>query len=348
MRKKFFREDDFVAKRIGRRTLCCENSPAVKSFAAVTGKKEGEGPLGDQFDKVFSDDTLAQDSWEKAESRLQTEAVQLALQKISLPTERVQLILAGDLMNQCIGSTFGLREMNLPFLGQFGACSTMAQTIALASIFVECGLLEHAIAVTSSHFCSAERQFRFPLEYGSIRTPTAQWTVTGAGAVVLGQKQGKPAPVVEHITIGTIVDLGITDANNMGAAMAPAASQTLCEFFRDTGTSPRDYDRIFTGDLGQVGSDLLKELLLRENFDIEGVHDDCGKMIFSPDQKVNSGGSGCGCSASVLCGDILPRMRRGDLKNILFVATGALMSTTSSQQGESIPGIAHLVHFRAE
>ena len=338
-----------MAKRIGRYTIQMENSPRIVSFASVCGKKESEGPLGKKFDKIFDDTTLGEDTWEKAESQLQSESVNKALEKSKLDKNDIDFIFAGDLLNQCISSTFGLRELNVPFLGQFGACSTMAQTLALASIMVETKVAKNCIAVTSSHFCSAERQFRFPLEYGGQRTPSAQWTVTGSGAVILGEKsQNDNDPFVNSVCIGKITDLGIKDANNMGAAMAPAAASTLSDFFKDTKTSPSDYDLILTGDLGEVGSRLLYELLEKENIDISKKHSDCGLMIFDQKaQDVHAGGSGCGCSASVLCSVILNKLKNKELNNILFMATGALMSPTSSQQGQSIPSIAHLVNIKS-
>lgn len=335
-----------MAKRVGRYTVQMENMPSINGFAAVCGKKEAEGPLGQYFDQTFDDTTLGEDSWEKAESRLQTESVNRALEKAGLTAPEVDYIFAGDLLNQCISSTFGLRSLDIPFLGQYGACSTMAQTLALSSIMVETGIAKHCIAVTSSHFCSAERQFRFPLEYGGQRTPTAQWTVTGSGAIIIGS--GGQGPFVSAVTIGRITDLGIKDANNMGAAMAPAAAATLMDFFNDTSTGPDNYDLILTGDLGEVGSKLLLELLERENIDIGGKHSDCGLLIYHQKaQDVHAGGSGCGCSASVLCSIILNRLKQGELENVLFMATGALMSPTSSQQGESIPSIAHLIHLKS-
>lgn len=335
-----------MAKRLGKYTLQMENMPCVQGFAAVCGKKESEGPLGAQFDKTFKDTTLGESSWEKAESRLQSEAVDLALKKADIKPSQVNYIFAGDLLNQCISSTFGLRSLEIPYLGQYGACSTMAQTLAMAAIMVDTGVAQHCVAVTSSHFCAAERQFRFPLEYGGQRTPTAQWTVTGSGAIVVGNTG--ESPVISAVTIGRIKDLGIKDAANMGAAMAPAAAQTLADFLSDTGTTPDDYDLILTGDLGSVGSTLLSELLTKDNINLNSRHQDCGLMIYDlKGQDVHAGGSGCGCSASVLCSSILNQMKNGELKNILFMATGALMSPTSSLQGESIPGIAHLVHLRS-
>lgn len=334
-----------MAKRIGKYTLRCETMPAILGFAAVVGKKEGEGPLGSYFDYIFEDTSLEEKSWEKAEARMQTEAVSRALDKAALAASEVNYIFAGDLLDQCISSTFGLRGLEIPFLGQYGACSTMAQTLAMAALFVEGGMAQSTVAVTSSHFCSAERQFRFPLEYGSIRTPTAQWTVTGSGSAVVGS--GNQGPFISEITVGKIVDLGIKDANNMGAAMAPAAATTLTAFFHDTGTAPDDYDLIVTGDLGQIGSDLLYDLMKRENYDIAKKHNDCGLLIYDLEsQNVNAGGSGCGCSGSVLCSYLLKKIQQGEYKDVLFMATGALMSPTSAQQGESIPGIAHLIHIK--
>ncbi|MBP5617771.1 MAG: stage V sporulation protein AD, partial [Clostridia bacterium] len=289
--------------------------------------------------------TLGKGSWEQAESALQKIAVQLALKKGTLAARQIDLIFAGDLLNQCIGSTFGLRDFGIPLIGLYGACSIMALYLLNAALAVDGGAAERAVAVTSSHFCSAERQFRQPLDYGGQRPPTAQWTVTGAGACVLGRGEGI---AVEAVTPGRVVDLGIKDANNMGAAMAPAAADTIRRFFSDTGTSPADYDRVYTGDLGAVGSRLLCELLDKEGVDLRPVHRDCGVMIYDAvRQDVHAGGSGCGCSASVLCAHVLPEMAAGRHKNVLFCATGALMSPTSSQQGESIPGIAHLVRLRA-
>ncbi|MGN1457132.1 MAG: stage V sporulation protein AD [Acutalibacteraceae bacterium] len=333
-----------MPKRTGRYTIEIENNVTIHSSAGIAGKKESEGPLGKFFDLTYQDNKLGQSSWEKAESALQQYAVNLALKKISLSPQNIDVILAGDLLNQCISSTFGLRALDIPFLGQYGACSTMAQTLALGSILVDSGAANNCVAVTSSHFCSAERQFRFPIEYGGQRTPTAQWTVTGAGAAVL-DKSGIGC-LVRAVTIGKINDLGIKDANNMGAAMAPAAADTISNFFKDTNFRPDDFDLILTGDLGKVGSVLLLELLEKDGIKLGNKHNDCGLMIYDIDgQDVHAGGSGCGCSGSVFCSYIMQKLNSGELNNILFVATGALMSPTSSQQGESIPGIAHLLHI---
>lgn len=332
-------------RRIGQRTIIFENKPTILSYGSVVGKKEHEGPLSNEFDAYTIDSFFGEKTFEKAESKLQKTAVQIALDKGGFKDSDIDNIFAGDLLNQCIGSSFGLREFGIPFIGLYGACSTMALSAGLASIFVDGGAAQRAVAVTSSHFCSAERQYRFPLNYGSQRTPTAQWTVTGSGALVLGKGEGKP--YINSVTFGEIEDYGIKDINNMGAAMAPAAAGTIKKFFSDTGTSPEDYDVIYTGDLGHVGTNLLYELLEREGVDIRCRHSDCGLIIFDREkQDVHAGGSGCGCSASVLCSFIMHRFEEGQFKNILFMSTGALMSPTSSFQGESIPGIAHLLNIK--
>ncbi len=330
--------------RSGKRTISIIGRVGIVSSAGVAGHKEGEGPLASYFDSVYSDDMLGQKSWEKAESRLQTNAAQEALRKAGLQPYDIDVIFAGDLLNQCISSTFGLRSLEIPYLGQYGACSTMAQTMLMAALFVDSGACNRAMAVTSSHFCSAERQFRLPIEYGGQRTPTAQWTVTGAGAAVIDDSGN--GCIIKDVTIGKITDYKIKDANNMGAAMAPAAADTILNYMIDTNTKPYDYDLILTGDLGFIGSELLIKILQREGMDISMVHNDCGKMIFDRErQDVHGGGSGCGCCGSVFCSYIMQQLNSHKLKNILFVATGALMSPTSSQQGESIPGIAHLLHI---
>ena len=337
--------------RIGENTLRFARGPWVAGWASSVGRKEKEGPLGALFDQCHEDTMLGADSWEQAESRLQAEAASLALRKAGVEKESLDCVFAGDLLNQCAASVFGLRELGAPYLGQYGACSTMAQTIGAASVFVESGAARRALAVTSSHFCSAERQFRLPLEYGGQRTPTAQWTATAAGAVVLSAEPpagGASAVSVREVSFGRMVDLGVKDAANMGAAMAPAACRTLLGYFADTGLSPRDFGLILTGDLGAVGSDLLRGLLLREGCDISAVHNDGGLMLYDRKrQDVHAGGSGCGCSAAVLCSAVLGDLAAGRLGDVLFVGTGALMSLTTSQQGETIPGVAHLVRLGA-
>ena len=333
-----------MPERKGNYTISLSGRPTVLGYASVVGKKEGEGPLGSGFDAVFEDTRMGEKTWEKAESKLQKEAVNRALDKAGYSPSQMQVLFSGDLLNQNIASTFGLRELGIPLLGQFGACSTMAQTLAMASIFVDSGACDVATAVTSSHFCTAERQFRFPLEYGGQRTPTSQWTATASGAVVVGLGRGKVH--IADVCIGRITDAGITDMNNMGAAMAPAAADTLVRFFEDTNTRPSDYDFVATGDLGAEGSALLHTLMVAENKALGENYFDCGMLLYDrKTQDVHAGGSGCGCSAAVLCSLILGNLEKGVWQNGLFVATGALMSPTSSQQGESIPSIAHLIHF---
>lgn len=333
-------------KRIGQRTLEFSAPPTVLGHAAIGGKKEAQGPLGQDFDQTFQDTSLQMESWEKAEAQLQKEAVALAIEKSGMTAQQMDMIFAGDLLNQCISSTFGLLDFQIPFLGQYGACSTMAQTLFMASVMVESGAAERAVAVTSSHFCSAERQFRTPLEYGSQRTPTAQWTATASGCLVIGKGEKIK---IRHGLAGKIVDLGVKDPANMGAAMAPAAADSIYQYLQDTGTKPEEYDGIFTGDLGLVGTKLLYQALEDNGVTIQKVHNDCGLMLYDRSaQDVHAGASGCGCSASVLCGHLLKRMEQGRLKNILFCATGALMSPTSQQQGEAIPGVCHVLHLTTE
>lgn len=334
-----------MIRRIGGHTIGFEEMPSIVGFASVAGKFESQGPIGEAFDKIIYDSYDGLDTYEQAESRFQSEAVTEALTKAKIKAEEVDCIFAGDLLNQCVGSSYGLIDFGIPYLGQYGACSTMAQGLIMASVFVGSGAARTAMCVTSSHFCSAERQYRFPLEYGGVRTPTAQWTVTGSGSCVL--KNAKKGPCIARATVGRIVDLGVKDANNMGAAMAPAAAQTLKNFFDDTGTAPRDYDLILTGDLGEVGSKSLYDLLLLEDIDIRNRHNDCGLMIFDRNkQDVHAGGSGCGCAASVFCSKILSDLSSGIYNNILFMATGALMSPTTCGQGATIPSIAHLVNVK--
>ena len=332
-------------KRKGQYTIEYVNTPFIIGFASVVGKKEGEGPLNGYFDKVENDTKLGCQTWEQAESKMQSEAIDFALGKSWIDSKDIQVAFGGDLLNQCISTSYNIRNFGIPFLGQYGACSTMVQSLLLAGMMVESDYADKSLAVTSSHFCSAERQYRYPLEYGGQRTPTAQWTVTGSGAIVVGK--GNNGIGIKHCTIGKVIDMGVTDINNMGSAMAPSACETIKSYLTDTNTQPDDYDLILTGDLGKVGSDLLMELLLKENIDISNQHNDCGKMIYDIEkQDVHSGGSGCGCCASVLCGKILQKMYKQELNNILVIATGALMSPTANQQGESIPAIAHLVHLQ--
>lgn len=337
-----------MIKRIGKRTLALENRPYLLGHAAAVGKKEGEGPLGERFDYVAKNDRMGQRSWELAESELQKTAIRLALRKATLPERSLDLILAGDLLNQCIGSFLASMHANVPYLGQYGACSTMAQGLALGGCLVESGAADRLLAAASSHFCSAERQYRFPLAYGGQRTPTAQWTTTAAGAAILGSAPvpngAEPCDVrVTHVLFGKMVEMGVKDAANMGAAMAPAAADTLSALLEDLGAQPQDFDCIVTGDLGHIGADLLLTLLRGDSIDLSPVYSDCGSLIFGDEQDAHAGGSGCGCSAAVLCGPLLRDMHRGKIHRLVFAGTGAMMSPTSVQQGQPIAGICHAV-----
>ena len=326
-------------------TLLFRTPPVIAAQAAVGGKKEGEGPLAAAFDELSSDNRFGQSSWEAAEKYLQLRAARLCLQKAQLPEEKVRLVLAGDLQAQCTASGYAMRELGVPFAGVFGACSTMAETLGLGAALCASGAAEHLLAMASSHFCAAERQFRTPLSYGAVRTPTAQWTATAAGACLLrpaGQGVG-----IRAVTFGRVQDLGIRDINNMGAAMAPAAAATLLRYLTDTNTQPQEFDAICTGDLGHVGSQLFRELLAAEGLLLKN-HVDCGSILYDAEgQSVHSGASGPGCCAAVLCGHLLPRLERRGQRRVLFLATGALMSQTTFLQKESIPAISHLVELAA-
>ncbi|MBO2527655.1 MAG: stage V sporulation protein AD [Clostridiales bacterium] len=331
----------------GKQSIVFSDPPAILSFASVAGKKESEGPLGNTFDITSKDTKFGQKTWEKAETQMQKTVMELALQKARLREDQLDAAFVGDLLNQCVGSSFCMRDKNIPTLGLYGACSTMAESLMLAAMSVNAGYCRTALALTSSHFASSERQYRFPLGYGGQRTPTAQWTVTGAGAAVLGQKGN--GPFVLNATIGSVIDAGIKDAANMGAAMAPAAYETIRAHFDDLSTAPEDYDLIVTGDLGQLGHQIVTEFFDRDGVKIEDRFQDCGVMIFDlKGQDVHCGGSGCGCSASVLCGHLLQRMARHEIKKLLFCGTGALLSPLTTQQGESIPAVCHAVTISTE
>ena len=333
-----------MAKYIQQGIFTLDRNIYIESCSSVVGQKEGDGPLGKCFDEIISDSHFGKQTWEQAESQFQLEAVSIAVRKANLMKEDIDVICSGDLINQCIGSAYGLRELGIPFLGIYGACSTMAEGIIIASLLTDSGAVKRSAAVTSSHFSTAERQFRSPLSYGGQRTPTSQWTCTASGAVILSDKGSVG---IHGGCIGRIADMGINDMSNMGSAMAPAAAETIKRYLTATNTAPSDYDCIVTGDLGKVGSTLVKEILHKQGIDISAQHHDCGVMIYDSDtQDTQCGGSGCGCSASVLCGYFIPELESGSMHNILFAATGALMSPTSIQQGESIPVIAHLVHFK--
>lgn len=324
-------------------TLIFQKPPVIAAWAAVGGKKEGEGPLAAGFDQLFGENSLGETCWEKAESDLQLRAAQLCLQKAATRREDLDLVLAGDLQAQCTASGYTLRALEAPYLGLYGACSTMAESLGLAAVLASAGLVGRALALTSSHFCAAERQFRTPLDYGGKRTPTSQWTATAAGCCLV-HPAGRGIPV-RAVTFGRVQDYNVTDINNMGAAMCPAAAATLLHYFEDTGTTWQDFDAVFTGDLGVVGSRLLHEMLAAEGILIQN-HQDCGCLLYDRnEQRVNAGGSGCGCAAAVLCTHILPNLQRGQYRRVLFMATGALMSQTTFLQGESIPGVAHLVEL---
>lgn len=334
----------FAERKIGKQSAKTENVKII-SASSIVGKKEGEGPLASCFDIVLPNNEWNEKTWEKTESKLQREAVKLAVKKAGLNLCDIDRIFSGDLLNQCISAGYGLRELSIPFLGIYGACSTMIEGIILSSMLLCGGFADRAAAVTSSHFCTAERQYRNPLEYGGQRTPGAQWTVTGAGAAILERGICTVGDIcVTALTVGKIVDMGIKDANNMGGAMAPAAYDTIKAHFTDLGITPDSYDLIVTGDLGKIGSEILIELLADDGYDISKKHKDCGCLIFdSESQDVHSGGSGCGCIGSVLCGYFLNEMKNRNFKKLLVVGTGALLSQTAMLQGESVPGIAHAV-----
>lgn len=331
-------------KKKGKQSVIFENPPVITGYASIVGKKEGEGSLRKFFDYITKDDKFGESSWEKAESRFVLEAIRTAIKKSALTPDDIEYILSGDLLNQCTGSNYAMRELGIPFFGLYGACSTMAESLSLGAMLVDGDYATHLISATSSHFCSSERQFRFPLEYGSTRPATSQWTVTGAGATVIS-KEGE-GPKIKSVTTGKVIDLGIKDANNMGAAMAPAALDTIVTHMNELQRDFNYYDLVITGDLGFLGHRILEDMLKEKGFSDINNLTDCGMLIFDKEnQDVHSGGSGCGCSASVLNSFLLTALKDKKLENILFVATGALMSTVATQQGESIPGIAHAVEI---
>ena len=329
----------------GRQSFFLPDPPVITAWASIAGKKEGQGPLANFFDMISQDPYFGEKTWEQGEQRLQQLALETLVKKANMELKDLDAVCSGDLLNQCIGSSFSLRNQDIAHLGLYGACSTMAESLLVASMMVGGGYADRVAAITSSHFASSERQYRFPLGYGGQRPPTAQWTVTGSGAALVCSN-GK-GPKIESCTIGTVCDLGITDANNMGAAMAPAAYTTIRAHLDDLSAAPEDFDRIVTGDLGQLGAELLMELARRDGISLGGKLMDCGTMIFEADQDVHSGGSGCGCSAVTLCSRFLPDLASGKLKRILFCGTGALLSPTSTQQGLPIPGICHAVSIRS-
>ena len=324
----------------GKQSFVFQNNPVIVAWASVAGKKESEGPLAHTFDITCNDSYFGQKSWEQAEKKIQEAALEQLFQKASIGKEDIDWILSGDLLNQCIGSSFPLRNSGIPHLGLYGACSTMAESMLLGSMSIGGGFADRVVAMTSSHFASSERQYRFPLGYGGQRTPTAQWTVTGSGAVLLsGEGKGH---TIECCTVGTVTDLGVKDAGNMGAAMAPAAYETISAHLKDMNRTVDDYDLIVTGDLGRFGKEMLLLLARKNGLELGGKLEDCGTMVFDLDnQDVHSGGSGCGCSAITLCGYLLGKLKPG--QKMLFCGTGALLSPTSTQQGLPIPGVCHAV-----
>lgn len=326
----------------GKQSFVLPSQPVITTWASVAGKKESEGPLAKYFDLCCQDTYFGQKTWEQAEKRLQQLALENLARKAGMKQEEFSLVYSGDLLNQCIGSSFSLNRTGIPHLGLYGACSTMAESLLLAGMTVDGGYSDQVVAMTSSHFASSERQYRFPLGYGGQRTPTSQWTVTGAGAALVCS-EGK-GPRIDSCTIGTVTELGVKDANNMGAAMAPAAYETIRAHFADMGRTCDDFDLIVTGDLGELGKRIVLELARKDGLNLGGKLDDCGCMVFDLNsQDVHSGGSGCGCSAITLCGYLLGQLQTGKRKRILFCGTGALLSPTSTQQGLPIPGTCHAV-----
>ena len=345
MRKlwKIKKEGGYLAiHKRGRQSFVLPQLPVIRNWASVAGKKESEGPLAHTFDITSQDTYFGEKTWEQAEKKMQQMALHKLAEKAGMKKEEFELVLSGDLLNQCIGSSFSLRNTGIPHLGLYGACSTMAESLLLSSVMVGGGFADKVVAQTSSHFASSERQYRFPLGYGGQRTPTSQWTVTGSGAALVCSSG--TGPRIECCTLGTVTDLGIKDANNMGAAMAPAAFETIRAHMQDLNRTPEDFDLIVTGDLGQLGKELLLELGRRNHLPLGGKLTDCGTLVFdNTTQDVHAGGSGCGCSAITLCGYLLNQLNEGKLRRILFCGTGALLSPTSTQQGLPIPGVCHAV-----
>lgn len=331
----------------GKQSVEFEVPVYIQAAGCVVGQKEGEGPLKDSFDKIVEDPYFATDSWEESESKFMKTAAEIAICKSGLQKENIRYAFAGDLLGQLIATSFGMMSLEIPIFGVYGACSNIGMAISLASMITSAGFADYTLAVSSSHFGSAEKQFRFPLEYGNQRALSSTWTVTGSGAFILGRK--KQAVKVRGITTGKIVDYGIKDAQNMGAAMAPAASHVIYQSLKDFKLGVKDFDKIITGDLGEVGREILCKLLKENGYDIEQRHMDCGMEIFEKEtQNTNAGGSGCACSAVVLAGFILDKLRKKEWKRILFVPTGALLSTVSFNEGKAVPGIAHGIILESE
>ncbi|HYE69729.1 MAG TPA: stage V sporulation protein AD [Anaerovoracaceae bacterium] len=353
-----------MKNKLGKQTFIFPLMPRIVGSYSIVGEKEGKGPMAKWFDLILEEDTYGEKTWEKSESKMLKQAMLLALQKSGRNKEDIDTILSGDLINQIMSSTFMARDLEIPFLGLYGACSTMTESMVLGSLMIDGGYTSNILVGASSHYCTAERQFRMPLEHGNQRPPSAQWTATAAGAMVLSATdkgdsvvaQGQTMPqgqaikelYITHATVGKIIDTGIKDVNQMGAAMAPAAVDTIIRHLSDTGRKPDYYDLIMTGDLGMIGKDIALDLLSGAGIDITGTYKDCGAIMYDKKQDTHSGGSGCGCSASIFCGYVYREMRLGKIKNALLISTGALLSTISSQQGESIPGIAHAIAVTTE
>ncbi len=331
---------------MARETVVFQNKPKIIATASVVGKKESEGPLSSFFDITVPDGHFGEKTWEKAESKFQKTAFEEALKKASLSPENIGCILSGDLLNQCIASSFAARDSDIPFLGLYGACSTFAEGLALSGILASSGSFRHVAVCVSSHFCTAERQYRNPIAYGGQRPPTAQRTVTGAGCAIVSQDGDDASPRIARATFGTVIDSGISDANNMGAAMAPAAYTSLKKHFKNTNTSPTDYDLIATGDLGEIGRKTVIDLFSRDGVEMGKSYIDCGCEMFDiKAQDMHSGASGCGCIATVFSSFIMNGLKSKKWKHILIAGTGSLQSPTSVQQSETIPGICHVVEI---
>lgn len=330
-------------KKIGLQTVKFDNPPSIIGTSSIVGPKEGEGKLKDFYDLILQDDIYGEKSWEKAERKILKEAVEMAIKNSNVSYNDIEYFIAGDLLNQIISASFAARDLGFPFMGIYGACSTFAEGLKLGSMLIDGGFANNLVIATSSHYCTAERQFRFPLEFGSQRPTTAQWTVTGAGAAVISSTKTQQNPKITYATTGKVIDMGETDSNNMGAAMAPAAVDTIVRHFEDTRKSPDNYDAIVTGDLGILGKKIVEEKLQKQGYDVSNNFYDCGTMIYNPEQDVHSGASGCACAAVVTCGYFYKELLKKNFNKILLIATGALLSTTSSLQGETIPAVAHAV-----
>jgi len=328
--------------RAGRQTFIYDQPPIIAQRTSIVGPKEGQGPLADEFDVILEDDLLGMKSWELAEGEMVRRAVEMTAQKANMQTDQIQLLISGDLNNQIIASSFAARALGVPFFGQYGACSTFVQSLVLGSALICAGFAENAMCCASSHFCTAERQFRFPLEMGTQRPPQASWTATACGCALLLPGNGQAGLKITCGTVGRVIDLAIKDANHMGAAMAPAVYDTIAAHFSDLGRSAADYDLIVTGDLGWIGRNLLMELFKRGGIDMPDQKlIDCGNSLFYQQQDPHAGGSGCGCVASVSCGWIMKRIESGELRRVLIAGSGAMLSPTSTLQGESIPSISY-------